>query len=125
MAKKIDYNKEANYRYTSHEAKTDFHRTNSYYYFQPTTQLLKFNKYLVDLCNEHGIEAHYADPKIMDRTVVSKMNKKLCIKLDAIGVRYSEKWNQEHNRYKFDKDGNVIDRTTGKIVKKRTGENGN
>lgn len=119
MARALNYDKNTNYRYTSASSQADFIITKSHYYYKPTTQLIKFNKYLVDLCNEHGIEAQYADPTL-DRSIMISINHSLCNKLNAIGVRYSEKWNEQHNRYKFDKDGNVIDRTTGKIVKKRT-----
>ena len=39
------------------------------------------------------------------------------IALRAAGIEIN--YNDQYNRYKFDSRGNVIDRTTGKIVNKR------
>ena len=82
---------------------------------KPTQAQIRYYNYLYDLCIKNGIEAiPYTNHS---RKSVSTFIKNMQIALRAAGIEIN--YNEQYNRYKFDFRGNVIDRTTGKIVNKR------
>lgn len=117
MNKDIDYNKKNDYRYTSAKSKFDNHMHTKYLSSKPTQEMIRFNNFLVQLCKDNGIDnvREYAGE---DRYRLSGLNKLLSRKLTMIGVEYKDLWHSE-KKFKFDKDGNVVDAWTGKIVRKR------
>ena len=82
---------------------------------KPTQAQIRYYNYLYDLCIKNGIEAiPYTNH---GRKSVSTFIKNMQVTLRAAGIEIN--YNEQYNRYKFDSRGNVIDRTTGKIVNKR------
>lgn len=82
---------------------------------KPTQAQIRYYNYLYDLCIKNGIESiPYTNHS---RKSVSTFIKNMQIALRAAGIEIN--YNEQYNRYKFDSRGNVIDRTTGKIVNKR------
>ena len=82
---------------------------------KPTQAQIRYYNYLYDLCIKNGIEAiPYTNHS---RKSVSTFIKNMQIALRAAGIEIN--YNAECNKYKFDRFGNVIDRTTGEIVNKR------
>ena len=82
---------------------------------KPTQAQIRYYNYLYDLCIKNGIESiPYTNHS---RKSVSTFIKNMQIALMAAGIEIN--YNAECNKYKFDRFGNVIDRTTGEIVNKR------
>lgn len=82
---------------------------------KPTQAQIRYYNYLYDLCIKNGIESiPYTNHS---RKSVSTFIKNMQIALRAAGIEIN--YNAECNKYKFDRFGNVIDRTTGEIVNKR------
>ena len=82
---------------------------------KPTQAQIRYYNYLYNLCIKNGIESiTYTNHS---RKSVSTFIKNMQIALRAAGIEIN--YNEQYNRYKFDSRGNVIDRTTGKIVNKR------
>lgn len=117
MSMDIDYNKKNGYRYTSAKFKTDNHMHMKDLSSKPTQEMIRFNKFLVQLCKDNGIDNVY-EYSGEDRKELSELNKTLSRKLTMIGVTYKDLWHSK-KKFKFDKDGNVVDAWTGKIVRKR------
>lgn len=118
--KYINYEKRTKYSYTSYKscAANHAHHTNAL--SKPTQEMIRFNRFLVQLCKENGIDAiEYSNE---DREDLYKFNKELTFKLSKAGIEFKELWRSK-KKFKFDKDGNVVDAWTGKIVRKR-GQNG-
>lgn len=120
-SKQIDYNKKNDYRYTTARSKFgNYHHTKNLS-SKPTQEMIRFNKFLVKLCKDNGIDNVY-EYAGEDRKELQSLNDTLSRKLTMIGVTYKDLWHSE-KKFKFDKDGNVVDAWTGKIVRKR-GPNG-
>ena len=122
MSKDIDYNKKNGYRYTTAKSKSDNYMHTKDLSSKPTREMIRFNKFLVQLCKDNGIDNVY-EYAGEDRNQLSALNKTLSRKLTMIGVTYKDVWHSK-KKFKFDKDGNVVDAWTGKIVRKR-GQNEN
>lgn len=117
MSMDIDYNKKNGYRYTTAKSKSDNHNLTKNLHSKPTQEMLRFNKFLVQLCKDNGIDNVY-EYAGEDRTQLYELNKTLSCKLTMVGVKYQDLWHSK-KKFKFDKDGNVVDAWTGKIVRKR------
>lgn len=120
--KDINYEKHTRYSYTSYKSCAASHAHHMNALSKPTQEMIRFNKFLVKLCKDNGIDnvREYAGE---DRYRLSGLNKLLSRKLTMIGVEYKDLWHSK-KKFKFDKDGNVVDAWTGKIVRKR-GQNEN
>lgn len=115
--KRLDYNKNTNYRFTSPKTAAGNHNEVTNLHNIPTQEMIRFNKFLVQLCKENGIDAiEYSNE---DRTDLYKFNKELTFKLSKAGIEFKELWRSK-KKFRFDKDGNVVDAWTGKIVRRRT-----
>lgn len=118
--KDINYDKKTNYRYTSHASRYANYAERKELRATPTQEMLRLNKFLVELCKENGIgRSEYECGWRDDRSGLFCMNYEMMDRLREIGVDSEKLW-KEKPKFKFDKDGNVINAHTGKIVKRRT-----
>lgn len=84
---------------------------------KPSYEQVKYYQYLRNLCIQNSIDVPKESIELESRTSLMKLIEAVTYKLTVSGV----KWNyKETNRYKFDKNGNVIDRITGEIVTRRS-----
>lgn len=120
MAKDINYEKRNNYRYTSYKSKVNNHAHHMNALSKPTQEMIRFNKFLVKLCHENGINDVFEYTR-EDRNELYQLNDTLSRKLTMAGVQYKELWRSQ-KKFRFDKDGNVVDAWTGKIIKRRAKE---
>lgn len=120
MAKDINYEKRNNYRYTSYKSKVNNHAHYMNALSKPTQEMIRFNKFLTKLCHENGINDVFEYSR-EDRDELCQLNNTLIRKLTMAGVQYKELWRSK-KKFKFDKDGNVVDAWTGKIIKRRAKE---
>lgn len=117
MSMDIDYDKKNGYRYTTAKSKSDNYLHTKDLHSKPTQEMIRLNKFLVQLCKDNGIDNVY-EYAGEDRTQLYALNKTLGRKLTMAGVKYQDLWRSK-KKFKFDKDGNVVDAWTGKIVRKR------
>ena len=117
MARPLDYNKHTSYRYTSHNTTASSRRYNACLVQSPTQEMIRYNKFLVELCKENGL-GNMFEYSGEDRALLYKYNGILSRKLTDAGIDYTELWHSK-KKFKFDKDGNIVDAWTGKIVTKR------
>lgn len=120
MAKDFDYEKRTKYHYTSYKSCTTNHAHHMNALSKPTQEMIRFNKFLVKLCHENGIDDVFEYSR-EDRDELYQLNNTLSRKLTMAGVQYKELWRSQ-KKFKFDKDGNVVDAWTGKIVRRRAKE---
>lgn len=117
MAQKIDYNKTTRWNILTTEKSRDFNHYRNLRN-KPTNEQLKYYNYLFELCEKHGINAPKCSSDAMtNRSDVSCAINYMLKNLSAIGVRAADTW-QDKKRYRFDREGNIIDTRTGKIHKK-------
>lgn len=77
----------------------------------------KYFDFLVNLCIENGLMTEENRYTIGDRRDANKDIKQLQNKLREAGVEWN--YSEVHKRYRFDRNGNVIDTVTRKVVEKR------
>lgn len=115
MAQKIDYNKTTRWNILTTEKSRDFNHYRNLRN-KPTSEQINYYNYLFELCEKHGVSA----PKRSStdyRSDVSCAINYMLRSLSAIGVRAADTW-QDKKRYRFDREGNIIDARTGKLHKK-------
>ena len=77
----------------------------------------KYFDFLVNLCIENGLMTEENRYTLGDRRDANKDIKQLQNKLREAGVEWN--YAEVHKRYRFDRNGNVIDTVTRKVVEKR------
>ena len=117
MAKAFDYEKRTKYSYTSYKSCAANHVHHMNALSKPTQEMIRFNRFLVKLCHENGIDEVFEYAREY-RDELYQLNNTLSRKLTMAGVQYKELWRSQ-KKFKFDKDGNVVDAWTGKIVRRR------
>lgn len=84
----------------------------------------KYAQLLSELCKKHGVPSYIYEednPTLRDRGTLSRYISTMRRNLIEAGVDLKTEIGSI-NRYKFDKNGNVYDTVTNKIVKKRREE---
>ena len=82
-----------------------------------TMKQRKYHGFLAKLCDENGIPPSKMGITSKEcSTAINTMKQRLA----EAGVEYEDKTTYKRRKYRFDKDGNVVEIKTGKIVRKRT-----